>query len=83
MDKRIGSHFKSERLLSDGNLTHNPEDMPWNLSPHGFGIWSNSFGNDIVFFGVFWPKNYEILFIINNGDIENSAIVYNCIEEEK
>jgi hypothetical protein len=44
---------------------------------------ANSFGNDIVFLGVFWPKNYEILLIINNGDIENSAIAYNSIEEEK
>ncbi len=40
-------------------------------------------GNDIVFLAVFSPKNYEMLFIINNGDIENSAIAYNSIEEEK
>ncbi len=68
-DYEITLDFKSEALLADGNITHNPKDMPWNLSPHGFGIWPNSFGNDIVFLAVFWPKNYEMLFIINNGDI--------------
>lgn len=79
------TEYKTERQLLNGNISviiSNPEDMPWNLKSNGFDIWPHIIAIDLEFVAVFWPKNYEIIFIINNWDFRHSAIAYNSITEK-
>ena len=74
--------FISERLGSNGEIVTNPEDMPWNISSNAFDIWPHIMSNSLGFIGVYWPQKYEIIFLIDNGYEETSALVYNDIRDK-
>lgn len=76
-----GYQFLCERDV-DGVNIENPKDMPWNMRSDGFDIWPHTLSDDLWFIGVYWPQKYEIIFIVNNGDPNTSAIVYNSITDK-